>query len=397
MLKTFQFENFYSFPRPVHISLEAKVPDESLSFVSPSGFRASKCLAVVGGNASGKTQLLRALAFVHWLMGFSVEWKPDRPGFFHRETQHLPLYPHFSATERPSIFQMEFERNGKAWRYCLEATRDRVLHESLYSQDEQTPRFSSVFTRDWNRRKQGYAIKLKHPHSDLQTAKIPQTVSMIPLALEYGVDLANDLTSTNVKCGFGPRGTDDIRNVSSFYADHPVIRDWMSALLTGWDLGLSGMRFEEQTTTIWPKGTMKLHIPYGLHRVRDQEHRLALEQESAGTQNLFLLLSCILPALENGGLALVDGLGADLHPHLTHALLDLFLSPETNPHNAQIVFTSHSTELLNILQKTQIVLVEKNDRCESDAWRLDELKGVRSNDNFYARYMAGTYGAVPRI
>ena len=399
MLKTFQFENFYSFPRPIHLSLEANrgVPDEGLSFVSPKGFRASKCLAVVGGNASGKTQFLRALAFVHWFMGFSVEWKPDRPSFFHQEPQHLPLHPHFSATDRPSAFQMEFERNGKAWRYCLEVTRDRVLHESLHSQDEQTARFSSVFTRDWNRRKQGYVIKLKRPQPDLQNVKIPQTVSMIPVALEYGVDLAESLASANVKCSFGPRGTDDIRSAATFYADHPDIGDWMSALLTGWDLGLSGVRFEEQSTTIWPKGTMKLHVPYGIHRVRDQEHRLALEQESTATQNAFLLLSCILPALQDGGLVLFDGLGTDLHPHLTHAILELFLSPDTNPHDAQIVFTGHSMEILNMLQKTQIVLVEKNDRCESDAWRLDGLKGVRSNDNFYAKYMSGTYGAVPRI
>jgi hypothetical protein len=399
MLKTFQFENFYSFPRPIHISLEANhsASGEGPFFVSPKGFHASKCLAVIGGNASGKTQFLRALAFVHWFMGFSVIWQPGRPDFFRQEQQHLPLHPHFSATDRSSSFQLEFEHNGKAWRYCLEVTRDRVLHESLHSQDEQTSRFSNVFTRDWDRRKQIYTIKLKRQHAELQSARIPQTDSMIPVALEYGVDLAENLASANVKCSFGPRSADDIRNVATFYADNPAIRDGMVALLTGWDLGLSGVRFEEQSTTHWPKGTLKQHVPYGLHRFRDQEHRLALEQESVGTQNAFLLLSCILPALQDGGLVLFDGLGADLHPHLTHAILNLFLSPETNPRNAQIVFTGHSMELLNILQKNQVVLVEKNERSESDAWRLDSLKGVRSSDNFYARYLAGTYGAVPRI
>jgi hypothetical protein len=43
------------------------------------------------------------------------------------------------------------------------------------------------------------------------------------------------------------------------------------------------------------------------------------------------------------------------------------------------------------------MLVEKDENCESTAWRLDEVEGVRNDDNFYAKYMAGAYGAVPRL
>ncbi len=49
------------------------------------------------------------------------------------------------------------------------------------------------------------------------------------------------------------------------------------------------------------------------------------------------------------------------------------------------------------LHKGQIVLVEKNADCESDAWRMDEIKGIRVDENIYAKYMAGVYGAVPRL
>jgi hypothetical protein len=48
-----------------------------------------------------------------------------------------------------------------------------------------------------------------------------------------------------------------------------------------------------------------------------------------------------------------------------------------------------------LLKKGQIMLVEKNERCRSEAWRLSDMEGVRADDNFYAKYMAGTYGAVP--
>ena len=54
-------------------------------------------------------------------------------------------------------------------------------------------------------------------------------------------------------------------------------------------------------------------------------------------------------------------------------------------------------EVLNLLHKSQIMLVEKDENCESSAWRMDDVKGIRNDDNFYAKYMAGAYGAVPQL
>jgi predicted ATP-dependent endonuclease of OLD family len=82
---------------------------------------------------------------------------------------------------------------------------------------------------------------------------------------------------------------------------------------------------------------------------------------------------------------------------MLNPILDLFFSPKTNPKNAQIIFTCHSVEVLSLLHKSQVVLVEKNQDCVSDAWRLDSIKGVRADDNLYAKYMAGAYGAIPQV
>ena len=78
-------------------------------------------------------------------------------------------------------------------------------------------------------------------------------------------------------------------------------------------------------------------------------------------------------------------------------IIDLFASAETNPYNAQLLFTCHAIEILNLLNKSQVILVEKDTLCESAAWRLDSMEGVRSDDNLYAKYMAGAYGAVPQL
>jgi AAA15 family ATPase/GTPase len=120
-------------------------------------------------------------------------------------------------------------------------------------------------------------------------------------------------------------------------------------------------------------------------------------EESSGTQSAFVLLSRLLPALADGGLVVIDEFENDLHPHMLEPILNLFANEQTNPHKAQILFTCHAMEVLNVLHKSQVMLVEKSAECESTAWRMDTVKGIRNDDNFYAKYMAGAYGAVPQL
>lgn len=108
-------------------------------------------------------------------------------------------------------------------------------------------------------------------------------------------------------------------------------------------------------------------------------------------------MSRLLPALAEGGLAVIDEFENDLHPHMLEPILALFASPITNPKRAQLLFTCHAMEVLNVLHKSQVMLVEKSENNESSAWRLDSVEGIRSDDNFYAKYMAGAFGAVPQL
>ena len=150
MLRSFTLQNFQSFREPVLISLELNrhTPEDGRSCTSALGSRLSKAIAVVGANASGKTTLIKSLVFVDWFVKHSFHAKPDEP---------IPLAAHFSATAEPSTFEVEFELDGREWRYRLIASRDRVYHESLYS--KQSRAFSYVFTREWNPERKGYTVK----------------------------------------------------------------------------------------------------------------------------------------------------------------------------------------------------------------------------------------------
>lgn len=235
-----------------------------------------------------------------------------------------------------------------------------------------------------------------------EAEKVRENASLISTAAQYEVELALKLVSANVLTnvhGLGRQSMDhdQILRASDFYAKHGDMRGQMARLLHQWDFGLADVRVEKHTVTRENGKTEEVHIPYGIHRVGGKEHPLMFLHESSGTQGAFILLSRILPALQEGGLVIIDELEADLHPHMLTPILDLFFSPKTNPHNAQIIFTCHSIEVLSLLHKAQVVLVDKDDNCESDAWRLDSVKGVRADDNLYAKYMAGAYGAVPQL
>ena len=109
------------------------------------------------------------------------------------------------------------------------------------------------------------------------------------------------------------------------------------------------------------------------------------------------MLSFIFPALKKGSICLIDEIESNLHPNILPAVVNLFTSEETNPKGAQLICTTHMPILMADLSKYQIFLVEKNKDCESEVYRLDEVKEVRSDDNLFKKYLAGAYGGIPDI
>jgi predicted ATPase len=189
-----------------------------------------------------------------------------------------------------------------------------------------------------------------------------------------------------------------IVEATDIFRKNESLRKQMVSLLQDWDFGLSDIvlketEFREMDST----EVAKHYMPFGVHTDGEREAERMFVAESSGTQGAYVLLSHILPALAKGGVAVIDELEADLHPRMLAPIMDLFLSQQTNPKDAQIIFTCHAAEILNLLQKPQIMLVEKDEHSYSEAWRLDSVKGVRKDDNLYAKYMAGAYGAVPQV
>jgi uncharacterized protein len=97
-------------------------------------------------------------------------------------------------------------------------------------------------------------------------------------------------------------------------------------------------------------------------------------------------------------LVVVDEIESGLHPYVAKKIVSLFENPKTNPFNAQIIFSTHQHLLMNDRAKSQIFICEKDgENFETEVYRLDEVEGVRNDENFFQKYLAGSYGGVPMI
>ncbi|OJZ15637.1 MAG: abortive infection protein [Thiobacillus sp. 63-78] len=392
MLHSYAFSNFQSFRErtEVDLTLSRKVALTDWMAESETGDRVSKLMAVIGPNGSGKTALLKPLVFMSWFTGQSFQQPVDAG---------IPAAPHSAAPDEPCEFEaMATDSEGRLWRYVLRCTPQRVLHEALYQKRE---RFGYVFVRDWDAQSRRYTVKQQDfglPAAEAR--KVRPNVSLISWAAQFGVPLATRLANQGVVSnvnvlGRVPMGDQAVLAAAEHFALHENQKTWMSRLLATWDLGLSGVALGQIPVNDPQQPGRKVWFPFGQHRSRGVDFQLPFALESSGTQGAFVLLSRLLQTLEIGGLAVIDEFENDLHPHMLEPILDLFANPATNPNQAQLLFTCHAMEVLNLIHKSQVMLVQKNPGCESSASRLDAVEGIRSDDNFYAKYMAGAYGAVP--
>lgn len=404
MIRAFSIENFCSFRKPATVSFTVgkTAPDDTTfrESVNP-GDRISVVLGVFGPNAAGKTNLVKGLAFISYFLSDSYAAKPDEKI---PVDSFLPL-----GADAPTSLSLEFEVAGTMFQYKAQLTESSVITETLSKRSEETGRFSVMLSRQATGNDGKPEITVA-PELDIPKKVLLNTLrpnaSIISTALQTGnPTLAGWMralrASTNVH-RFGRASLFSeaalLRTATQLFHGEPDLFQQMKELLCQADLGIIDVRIVERLNLDDTTGKETTQLSTEVtHSAGDlPEFILPMLLESSGTKRLFILLSWLLPAIREGRPTLIDELESDLHPHLIPWLLQLFTTPLLNPHHAQLLFTCHSLETLNQLDKTQIVLVEKDHSdCVSTAYRLDELQGVRRDDNLFSKYNAGAYGAIP--
>ncbi len=390
MIQSIKFKNFFSFKDEGRLSLQVneKAPNTEKYFMNTTGKRVTKMLSVFGHNASGKTNALKVISFLQW---FIIDAYTEDPN------AKVPIFPfEFIKKKKPTEIWGEFVVGKNLYLYYVKLTPEKIIQEKLQKKEFNKKKFSTLFERSWDAdKKNGYFWKDKFGLGAGFKNKLRKNASVLATAIRdnhaESVKISDFWKKVTTNINFTGKVDNMTRNIADaakFYNENPHIKEKANKLLQKFDLGLEQIDIKE-------KEEENHSISIGLRGIHYGNYKLSFEFESAGTKKLFATLKHLLYALENGGVAVLDEFDTDLHPMMSEVLLEMFFSKETNPHNAQLIFSAHSPHLLNLLDKYQISFTEKNKKGESEIWRLDEMKGVRLDDNYYVKYLSGAYGAVP--
>jgi hypothetical protein len=383
-------------------TLSSKLAEDPSVVTSEYGDSLSLLSGVFGANAAGKTNLLKAIAFVDFFAKHS----------FHalKPKDIIPL-DRFGSDEGgdPASFTIEFEGKSGRYQYHLVLSPTCVFEENLKVYSGDTKQFRSLLSR--KRGKEGQ-LQIRSFAGFTEVSLLRETLmdrpnaSMLAAGLQTGrkefeeVLEAMGRVITNVnREGKADQPfeslTSNLFSCSEFFQKHPEYHDGLRELLQAADLGITDFEFQPIRIQDEKGQIRETYLALFHHIGPHGKFQLSVERESSGTKRLFMLFETFVQILSEGGMAVIDEMESDLHPHLIPVILGLFSSPEINQNKAQLFFTCHHVEILNHLMKEQIFLVEKNDECVSEAYRLDEIKGVRREENFFANYNSGKYGAVP--
>ena len=405
MIHSFSCKNLYSFGdlTTINFVVNDNSPENQSYFRDKSGTRLSKIETIIGPNASGKTNLIKTLALLKWLIVDSLNGKPDAP---------IPVKPFALGAKKKESTELSvvFEVNNKIYTYDFILNDTRIIAEELTLQSKAKNRVTrkKMFSRLWDDKAEkcifssrvfkfpsGFENILRNNASVISTAnrlnhKDSQEISHFWQNVETNImtiEIPTDSIGSDSMASFVNQFM-----IFDFYSKNAAIKEAAEKILSRFDLGLAGFEIQKEN-----KGDGSPIQVKGGHIFEGKKEYFPFGYESSGTKKLFELLKPILQALATGGVAVLDEIDVNLHPEMVIALFNLFSQPETNPKNAQVLFSTHSHLILNKLDKYQIILVEKNQNGVSEAWRLDEVVGVRPDDNYYSKYVAGAYGAVPKL
>lgn len=401
MLHALTIENFYSIfdEQVIDLRVADNAPENPHRFAplwEGSDDRAPKVVAIFGANASGKSTVLRALSFIAWFLRDSFSIAPNALLPFDRfnsedgrmRSTRLAVSlgglvdPENGVEGAPEcLYHYELELGGP-----VQATVER---EALYYWPPPFHRKVRLFERDregkvtggTNFPLSGYAQaldKILRPN-----ASVISTLAQLKHPFATAVWESAQSVYSNILI---ERAAGQEDQVVRLYASDPTLVMALNHEIQRIDLGISGVRIDQG-----PNGPIMLFSHHGHDRL------MPLMLESQGTRTFLLLYPALLKALEVGGVAVLDELDTAIHPLILPEILRWFQDPARNPNDAQLWMTCHNASLLEDLEKEEILFTEKDTEGRTEIFALRDIKAVRREDNYYRKYLAGTYGAVPSI
>jgi hypothetical protein len=377
-----------------------------------------KSAIIFGGNASGKSNIFKALAYMKNVILLSASQFPV--------VQSNQVYAFYENTvKEDSLYEVEFIQNNTYYKYGFILNNHIVKKEWLERRKE---RLTTIFKRSENR------LEIIGP--DKAAAKL---INLAPTALflsvgkNFHLDIAKYLNDVmlwfqNLLIVF----ENNANSLDIYTMANGKYKEQALKILALADIGIKNidvvkdkivnmadlndvLRFNTELQ-IQPKPLGQLKQEENnifnidmrtFFDVYDSKSKKTISKKeimllkdvgfnSEGTQRLLLYLGWILAALDLGKVIVIDEIDAKLHFLVADYLIRLFNSIDKNPKNAQLICTAHNVMLMDEdLRRDQIYFTSKDVFGESSLTSLSDFKNVRKKNLFSKRYLAGFYSKLP--
>lgn len=388
MLIEFTVGNYLSFKERKTLSMEATAIKENPENVVEIGrYKLLRSAVIYGANSSGKSNFLRAMDKMKDIIVSSATYN---------STSEIDIVPFLLNTEtekQPSYFEILFLIEGIRYRYGFEVDKKTIQTEWLFESKANTEK--PLFYRD----KDSIEVTKDFEEGRGLEQKTRENALFLSIVDQFNGPIAKKImvwfNRQRIFSGLQHEKEKGL-TLAFLMSDSLIgeIKNFLSPLNLGFD------DFELRENRI-----VTFHNKFAKNgEVIDKYEFDLLNQESAGTNKLYDMAGNLTYGIIMGSLTLIDELDAKLHPLLTMAIVKLFNSPFHNPNNAQLIFATHDTNLLNYggFRRDQIYFTEKDYYESSDLYSLVEYKEadgtkVRKDRSFEKDYIAGRYGAIPYI
>ena len=411
MLLEFRVKNYRSIRDEQTLSLVASTDKDSAdSHLMATGLKSLakvvRSSVIYGPNASGKSNLLLALAFMRAVVAESAT--VIQPG---QQYAVQPFRLDRQSSKEPSEFEITFANNGVRYQYGFTLLPERVVNEWLLVYRTSKPQqwFERRFDPKANTSKYEFSSHLTGSRKLWQDSTRPNAL-FLSTAVQLNSELLRPVFSEIVEgIIYFAAGSTPLPDFTTALLKDPINKNVVRDFLSSADIGISDIqtvsrkgfhqRFEFSPTggaTQSIAEEQEMQMPQFVHETEKGSARFEYHEESLGTQRLYSFAAPVLDVLSNGKLLVVDELDSSLHTLLVRRLVGMFHSSTSNPKGAQLIFSTHDTSLLEqpLFRRDQVWFTEKDRNQATKLYPLTDFS-PRKKEALERGYLAGRYGAIP--
>ena len=379
MILELRLSNIFSFRDEMSLNLQAtniqtrKAQALKGNVFSIGGEQLLKSVAIFGANASGKSNVIKAVRACIEMIRLSHNYNEDT-------TFGIKPFKFDGYDSKPSTFYVRFLMEGIEYEYSFSMTQTEILTEQLYYYPN--GRRSLVFSRD----------ESKGPEK--------KNVYEFKLVLKRPMDVA---ANTSRKTLFVSRASQMDRELAKqvfrFFCDEIVLdyhlpqtvsmeqmlreqKPQLLDVLKTADSDIIDIRLQGNSIKTYHRNNPNVAFDFET-------------EESGGTKTLFRMMLSMIDIIHKGKMLFIDEIDTSLHTQLVEFIIGMFNSSKC----AQLIYTSHNTHLLNtdFQRRDQVYFVNKRDDGSSDLYSLFDYKDFRDTLDMEKAYLQGRFDAVPYL